>query len=313
MFCVHNTLSYYMDFGRTTALAHVDFTLPEDAEATHRVLAEHPDRGDMKLYIGCPVWAVKEWVGTYYPPGSKEKDFLYHYTRQFNTIELNATHYHLPSKDQVDKWKETAAPGFKFCPKFPQQISHRPILLFSDEWAGIFLENLACMQTHLGIAFLQLPPAFTPAQLPSLARFLEAIPFPFPMAVEFRHEAFFSDALLGEEAFALLEEYGTHAVITDVAGRRDVVHMRLTSRTVLIRWVGENLHPTDFERIKHWSQRLSSWQDKGIREVYFFVHQKDNLHAARMASFAIETFNEALGLRHRIPQLFQLPEQGRLF
>ena len=77
-------------------------------------------------------------------------------------------------------------------------------------------------------------------------------------------------------------------MITDVAGRRDVLHQRLTTNTVLIRFVGNNLHPTDYERIDDWVFKIKEWIDRGLSNVYFFTHEPDNILAPELAFYLFE-------------------------
>ncbi len=83
----------------------------------------------------------------------------------------------------------------------------------------------------------------------------------------------------------MLEQYHVSTVITDVAGRRDVLHQRLTTPSVIIRFVGNDLHETDFSRIDEWVEKLKTWFALGLHEVYFFTHEPDNIHAPRLAKY----------------------------
>jgi hypothetical protein len=87
-----------------------------------------------------------------------------------------------------------------------------------------------------------------------------------------------------------LEDLGVATVITDVAGRRDVCHMRLSSTQVLIRFVGNALHPSDYSRVQAWAPRLQAWFQAGLRSAYCFTHEPDNLLAPVLAAFCADTF-----------------------
>ena len=113
-----------MDFGKLDDISNVNFTLPAAHPFTHQVLKNASGNNSTLCFVGPPIWSNKEWVGKIYPTTAKEKDFLYHYTRQFNTIELNVTHYQIPTEATIQRWREASAPGFRFCPKWPQEISH---------------------------------------------------------------------------------------------------------------------------------------------------------------------------------------------
>ena len=50
----------------------------------------------MPLYLGCPVWGLKGWVGNFFPAGAKQRDFLALYSRRLNAVEGNTTFYVIP-------------------------------------------------------------------------------------------------------------------------------------------------------------------------------------------------------------------------
>ena len=60
----------------------------------------------MNLYIGCPIWSWKGWVGNFYPEGTKPPDFLHEYTRRLTTVEGNTTFYAVPAQKTLEGWAE---------------------------------------------------------------------------------------------------------------------------------------------------------------------------------------------------------------
>ena len=108
---------------------------------------------------------------------------------------------------------------------------------------------------HLGTTFLQLGPYFDPRQLHTLEVFLKQLPTHFPISVEFRHPDWFTNQSVWQETVQMLHQLSVGTVMSEVAGRRDVVHMSLTTPTVVLRFVGNELHPTDFTRVDVWVQR----------------------------------------------------------
>ncbi|MCS6969166.1 MAG: DUF72 domain-containing protein [Cytophagales bacterium] len=302
-----------MDFGKLDDISGVDFTLPPDRTNWSNL---PPRQGQVQVYVGCPVWACKEWVGSLYPPHARAKDYLYYYSRQFNAIELNSTHYHIPDNATISRWIEVTPSSFRFCPKILQEISHRLMLRPSKEVIQTFCKPIAALGNRLGMAFLQLPPSFAPAQLPVLAAFLKDFPREIPLAVEFRHPAWFQGPA-GYQPFdhaaALLEQQNISTVICDVAGRRDVLHQRLTTGKTLIRFVGNGLHPSDYTRIDAWVERLKEWIDKGVEQVYFFVHEPNNALAPQLANYLINKLNERVGTSLRPLQKSNVDPQMHLF
>ncbi len=304
-----------MKFGKLSAIENIDFSLPSDA-SFNQVLFEEIRQGEasFKFYIGCTGWSMKEWVGKVYPSGAKAKDFLYHYSRQFNTIELNTTHYRIPGESLIEKWYKESAADFHFCPKIPQVISHSRDLGLGGGQIAVFCQAIAGLKEKLGCCFMQLPPHFAFNRLPQLENFLRAFPAQIPLAVELRHESWFALPGRLNEWLRVLRRYGKQAVLTDVAGRRDVLHMGLSGDRAMIRFVGNDLHPTDYERIDAWVERLYSWYVQGLRSVYFFTHEPDNIKAPELAAYLWDQLKKYADIETRGPNLKELPgEQMQLF
>ena len=304
-----------MDFGKLPDISRVNFALPPDHPDTLPLLSKYKPEGKVTpaVYIGLPVWVNKAWAGSYYPAGMPDKDSLLWYGRQFNTIELNSTHYHIPNQSTVERWRQTVPQGFTFCPKFPQLISHETPLSRSLDLTATFCEAIAGLEEKLGDTFLQLPPTFGPKQLAELEAFVQFVPESVPLAVELRNPDWFADNVVSLELFEVLEKYNAGTVLTDVSGRRDVLHMRLTTPTAMIRFVGNNLHPTDYSRIDEWVARLKVWFDAGLQKLYFFVHEPDNTASPELATYLIERLNKTCGLDMKAPKKFVRAVQGELF
>ena len=277
-----------MKFGRLDDLSSVDFSLPPDAPGTANLLRTLPSVKNTELYVGCTGWSMKEWIGKTYPKGAKTGDFLYHYGRQFNTIELNTTHYRIPDLATVRKWYAAVPPDFRFCPKIPQVISHRRDMGLTDGTLQTFCDAIVGLEEKIGCCFMQMPPYFAKSDLPRLRLFLQQFPADIPLAVEVRHETFFQNPADAEPLARLLESQGRAFVITDVAGRRDVLHNRLTNAVAMIRWNGNGLIPSDYARLDAWAIRLEKWSQNGIAEVYFFTHEPDNILAPEATDYLVE-------------------------
>ncbi len=292
-----------MKFGKLTNIEAVDFSLPANAVENQKILQNSPSIDQAMLYIGCTGWGMKEWVGNAYPKSAKTKDYLKYYCKQFNTIELNTTHYRIPDLATIDKWKTAAEADFKFCPKILQRVSHSRDLGLGEEFLIQFCENIQQLDIHLGCCFMQLPPYFGFDRLSLLETFLQRFPKHIPLAIEVRHESWFSKTEHSEALFQLLERQNTSAVITDVAGRRDVLHQRLTNRTAMIRFVGNGLPPSDYSRIDAWVERINSWFENGLSELYFFTHEPDNLLAPELALYLSQQIQKNTKIQTRGPKL----------
>lgn len=282
-----------MKFGKLQDISSVNFKLPTDPATNQQVLTNLTKAESPTLYIGCTGWSMKEWVGHVYPKNAKSKDYLNHYTKQFNTIELNTTHYRIPTLDTIRKWRTESTTDFRFCPKVPQAISHSQGMGLNDGKLIAFCESIQQLEEKMGCCFMQMPPYFGADRLAVLVAFLNKFPSHIPLAIEVRHKSWFEDETATYTLAKLLAEKNCAFVITDVAGRRDVLHQRLTNNIAMVRFVGNDLHPTDYSRIDEWLLKLKDWFDQGISEVYFFTHEPDNLRSPEMAKYM---FDKAKGL-----------------
>lgn len=286
-----------MEFGKIGAdiLSSVDFSLPADSPENHRILSARLRAKEPSVFVGCAKWGRKDWIGKIYPKGTREADFLFLYAKNFNCIELNATFYKIPSLKQAQEWKSKVGNDFLFIPKISNSISHLRRLKNVDERLEWFLKGIAGFGENLGPVFLMLHPGMGPKSLETIEKFLQSVPKEIKIFVELRHEAWFETPQAAEEIFGMLERVGAGAVITDVAGRRDCVHMRLTTSAAFIRFVGNDLHPTDYTRVDAWIQRIASWMDAGLQRVYFLLHENEEVHSPVIAKYAIEQFNKHCG------------------
>jgi len=295
-----------MEFGKLDDISQVDFSFPQN-HAKNAVLLPKK-AANPQIWVGCPIWANPSWKGLIYPIYAKNQDFLYHYAQQFNCIELNATHYKTPDIFTIEKWKNSTPEGFKFCPKIPQSISHERQLFDCQELIEHFIENMRFLENRLGLSFLQVSPYFSPKKATILMDFLKSLPTNFPLAVELRHEDWFKN----DEIFDELYKINIPTLITDVAGRRDVLHLRLTARTTAVRFVGNGLHKSDFERIDNWVKQVVFWVENGVEKLYFWIHQPDNLLAPQLADYFIKELNKH-HFRLKTPQFYQKNTQKDLF
>jgi uncharacterized protein YecE (DUF72 family) len=289
-----------VDFGKLFNVDRIDFTLPPEDPRTTELLGPAASRRPVQVFSGGPVWTCPKWMGKVYPHGTASRDYLHAYGLQFNSIELNSTFYQIPSHEQVRKWKNAVPSDFRFAPKFFQGISHAVGDLPSARSnLKMFWESVCGFEEKLGICFLQLPPHFDSHCWGFLERLILDFPEPSRLAIEFRHPTWFTERRLQTDAYDFLKAHGVSTVITDVAGRRDVLHSSLTTRKVLIRFTGNELHPSDFTRLDSWIDRLGSWVDRGIEEIYFYIHQPTEQEVPELLKEFVDKMNIRCGLSLR--------------
>jgi uncharacterized protein YecE (DUF72 family) len=293
-----------MEFGRVQNIDAVDFSFPPDDKLTLQLFKTFKtNKTKPVVYIGCAKWGRPDWIGKIYPKGTKQADFLKHYVNHFNCIELNAFFYQLFPQPVVEKWAALAGEDFRFCPKFSNVITHIRRLKNAQKETDAFLETVSVFGSKLGTSFIQLGDNFSPKHFNDIHNYLKQLPRNFDVAIELRHAEWFTDNVVADETFHLMNELGVTSVITDTSGRRDVLHTKLTTNKAFIRFVGNGLHPTDYRRIDDWVNRIATWIDGGVKTIYFFIHQHDELYSPELSKYMIDALNSKCGLQVKAPQL----------
>lgn len=286
-----------MKFGKVDDPGSIDFTLPPDHPDTKILLNSKATKAKPQLYVGCAKWN-KQDLKNFYPRGTKDE--LGYYSRQFNSIELNATFYRLFPKDQFEKWYEKVPADFKFFPKVTQNISHLKRLINASELLPEYLDHTLLLKEKLGCIFLQMHNNFQPKNWDRVEKFVAAWPKEVPFAIEFRHTDWFNEEPVAQKLYHLLETNDIANVLVDTAGRRDIMHMRMTNSEAFIRFVGAN-HPTDYERLDDWVARLGVWIEEGISKIDFFIHQNVEKESPLLATHFIKKMNEKYDFDLHLP------------
>lgn len=284
-------------------------------------------------YLGCPVWACREWVGNLYSTANRRR-WLTEYSQVFSAIEVNSTFYGMASVDVMQRWADETVDGFQFALKFPRTISHDAMLVGAEHNTEAFLGLLILLRDakRLGPAFLQLPRNFSARHLPRLADYLGKLPRDLPLAVELRHADFYDDGPGEREAEALLTElridraqFDTRALWSVPAPDDDERHaqrkkVRLPGRATttasrpFVRFIGRNDMASLQPWIDEWAATVANWITAGLTP-YIFTHAPSD---PKSLEFAV-TFHAAM--RKRMPSLppladfpgRQAPRQQSLF
>ena len=147
-----------------------------------------------RLLVGTSGFAYKEWVGPFYPPGTKAAGMLPYYAGTFPSVEVNYTFRRTPSASTLENWMASTPEGFTFACKAPMGVTHFARLAgLAAERLATFLEVVAPLGNRLGPVLVQCPPnlKLDPAVLDEFLAGLAGRPQRF--AMEFRHESFDTD------------------------------------------------------------------------------------------------------------------------
>jgi len=163
-----------------------------------------------KFVIGTSGYSFSDWVGPFYPPGTRSGEMLAEYAKHFATVELNFTYYRMPTARTLAGIAARTPDDFSLWIKANQETTHRA----NRDAAAPFLQALAPLTEvgKLAGVLMQFPQSFrrTVANRRYLADALDDFAL-VATAVEFRHNSWQAD-----ETLAGLRERGVTLVIPDV-------------------------------------------------------------------------------------------------
>jgi uncharacterized protein YecE (DUF72 family) len=261
----------------------------------------------MTIYLGTQGWSYKDWIGPFYPPGTKDADFLSTYSTIFDAVELDTTFYGTPTASRVDKWNSLAPPGFQFTAKLPRSITHDRHLEGAEEELDAFVDVITRLEEKLGALLIQLPPDFTFDERPALERFLSLLPSGIRFAAEFRHRSWLNDT-----TYDLLRAHGVAWTMIDL--RYMPIVREITADFSYVRWLGNRkdivrVHETQIDR----SERLDGWAEtldsvaRRVERIYGFV----NNHYSGHSPADVRYLRRSLGMPETLPSP-ERHEQGTL-
>ncbi len=139
------------------------------------------------IHIGASGFSYADWVGPFYPPGTRRGDFLSYYAQHFQALEINYTYYRMPTAATMNQILEKAGKQMRFSVKLTDLFTHRRCFLRQD-----VLDFAAAMAPlaeagQLTCLLAQFPSSFQPtrANWTIFKQLLEQFSA-FPMVVEFR-------------------------------------------------------------------------------------------------------------------------------
>ena len=154
------------------------------------------DPGSHRIIIGTSGFSFADWVGPFYPPGTRQADFLAYYARHFEAVEVNASYYRLPEAGMFERMLQKTPEGFRFVVKLHQSMTHERSR-DPDVYRG-FVSALAPLKAagrYDGL-LAQFPWGFqrTPEHRRHLAAMRELLADE-PLFVEFRHDSWLTPEL----------------------------------------------------------------------------------------------------------------------
>jgi uncharacterized protein YecE (DUF72 family) len=289
-----------MKFGHTTDLLNQNFELADWKVCYQKSLLD--ENNMLNLFSGDTQWTHQAWKGNIYPNKIDQKDMLEAYANQFNSIELNSTYYAIPKKVQIEKWEQSTPSDFKFCPKVLMQISNNQSLAYDTGLFHKYVDMLYHFKQKLGVPFLQFPSnGLAKTNIAKLKKLGGWFPEDLPLAIEFRHSSNYNEASIAEIT-GILSDNNWAMVITDTAGRRDIVHSYLTSsESLFVRFVNSGDFELDKIRIGHWLTKFEELRKTSISTIYFFLHEGDHTILPQLSLYLYSQVKNISGFAYRGP------------
>ena len=227
------------------------------------------------LRVGCSGWVYKDWRGSFYPDKLPQREWLAHYSRTFDTVEINNTFYRLPSEAAVKGWVEQTPDGFAYAVKASRYLTHVKKLKGLAQYGRTRLFNaLAPMNDagKLAVVLWQLPPNFHRND-ERLRESLEALP-EGRHAFEFRHPSWFCD-----DVYALLHHRNVALVVADDPEMPFQDHGEHTADWTYMRFHrGSRGREGNYSRaeLEQWARRIRGWRREVDVFAYFNNDQRGN-------------------------------------
>ncbi len=266
-----------------------------------------------RILVGTSGYSFADWVGPFYPPGTRPADFLSFYSRHFDTVEVNATYYRVPPPSTLERMERKTPPGFRFMVKVNQAMTHERSLE-----AGLVrgfraaLEPLKAAGKYDGL-LAQFPWGFrrTPENEAHLAALRDSLAEE-PLFVEFRHASWalpdIPERLRARRlGFCAVDEPAIAGLMPPVAWvTAEDAYVRFHGRNAANWWgsrppvtTGAAVAATgdrydyDYrpEELKEWVQKVRDLAGQA-RRTYLFFNNCHAGHAARSAKLMQELLRQ---------------------
>ena len=221
-----------------------------------------------KIWIGTSGWSYLHWRKIFYPENLSYHRWLEYYAQFFDTVELNASFYHLPSNKTFQNWAKKTPENFLFSVKASRFITHIKKLTNCKRAWHNFYKNAQGLGKKLGPILFQLPPSFK-QNLKRLENFLKILPQKEKYAFEFRHQSWFE-----KNTFLLLKKYKVALCIAH--SPRFPLSLEKTASFVYLRFHGgQTLYGSKYpeKELKEWAQKINHWPKKEI-----FIYFNNDFH-----------------------------------
>ncbi len=209
------------------------------------------------VLLGTSGWTYDHWKGIFYPDSVPKKRWFEYFSTVFDTVELNASFYRIPTIKAVQGWEGRSPEYFRFAVKMSRLITHVRRLKNCERELEWFFSVFEPLQHKIAAFLVQLPPSMK-IDIGRLDEFIRKLPQKSKFAFEFRNTTWYNP-----ETYALLKEHGQIFCIHDMSGL--ATERIVTSDTIYIRFHGyASVYGGDYheELLRDWA----AWIREQIRD-----------------------------------------------
>ena len=200
-----------------------------------------------KVHLGTSGWYYEHWRGIFYPEDLPKGEWLLHYLKYFNTVEINASFYRFPFPNMLKAWVKKTPEGFIFAVKANRRITHeQPIA--REDLLRAFYDRIALLGDRKGPILFQLPPSLK-KDIGLLEEFLGKLDPDEENVVEFRHPTWFD-----KDTYKVLSDYKVRYCIVSAPGIP--MDVEVTAEFAYIRWHGTvNWYASEYSmaELRYWA------------------------------------------------------------
>ena len=229
------------------------------------------------IYVGTSGWNYPHWKEIFYPKGCSQKNWLGHYVKFFNCVELNVTFYRLVKEETFQNWYQRTPKDFYFVTKGSRFITHIKRLKDINQSLDLFLGNASGLKEKLKSVLWQLPPNFK-KDIRVLRSFFKLL-----KRTNLRHSfEFRNDTWFGQEVYRIFKEY--NFCLSIAHSPRFPCQRVITADFLYLRFHGaDSLYGSDYsdKELKEWASFAR--QFKKDKDIFAFFNNDAQGFAVRNA------------------------------
>jgi len=214
-------------------------------------------------FIGTSGWNYETFIGSIYEKDTPKRKYLEHYSKFFNSVELNASFYRSFPQKTWQGWYRRTPKDFLWSVKAPKLITHIKKLKVDKNTIDRFFSMVTILKEKLGVVLFQLPPSLE-YDSSLFDAFLTLLPKDIKISIEPRHKSWFI-----EDFYKKLRERDIALVFSDTGGKYPFEKV-YTANFLYIRLHGtKSLYrgAYGYKGLKPWIEIIESFS--GASYIYF--------------------------------------------